>query len=76
MINGSLDQHRCLLGTCVKKLKLLENFKIHFVMPEDIAITLSKSDVDLCSHGRDTDCQKVWTDNFSALYYNSRSCKY
>ena len=32
------------------------------VMPEDIAITLSKSDVDPCSHGRETDHQKVWTD--------------
>ena len=40
-------------------------------MPEDIAIISSKSDVDLCSHGRDTDRQKSadgWTDGFSALY--------
>ena len=41
-------------------------------MPEDIAITLSKSDVDPCSHGRDPDGQKVWTDGrtdgFSTLY--------
>ena len=27
-------------------------------MPEDIAITSSKSDVDPCSHGRDPDRQK------------------
>ena len=27
-------------------------------MPEDIAITSSKSDVDPCSHGRDSDGQK------------------
>ena len=27
-------------------------------MPEDIAITSSKSDVDPCSHGRDPDGQK------------------
>ena len=27
-------------------------------MPEDIAITSSKSDVDPCSHGRETDRQK------------------
>ena len=27
-------------------------------MSEDIAITSSKSDVDPCSHGRETDCQK------------------
>ena len=31
-------------------------------MPEDIAITSSKSDVDPCSHGRETDRQKVRTD--------------
>ena len=40
-------------------------------MPEDIAITSSKSDVDQCSHGRDTDRQKSangQTDGFSALY--------
>ena len=27
-------------------------------MPEDVAITSSKSDVDPCSHGRETDRQK------------------
>ena len=27
-------------------------------MPEDIAITSSRSDVDPCSHGRETDRQK------------------
>ena len=40
-------------------------------MPEDIAIILSKSDVDPCSHGRETDRQKVGTDgrtDSSALY--------
>ena len=37
------------------------------VMPEDIAITLSKSDVDPCSHGRETDHQKVWTDRQMAF---------
>ena len=40
-------------------------------MPEDIAIMLSKSNVDPCSHGRDTDRQKSAdgrTDGFSALY--------
>ena len=45
-------------------------------MPEDIAITSSKSDVDPCSNGRDTDRQKSTdrrTDGFSALY--SRSFK-
>ena len=31
-------------------------------MPEDIAITSSKSDVDPWSHGRETDHQKVRTD--------------
>ena len=34
-------------------------------MPEDIAITSSKSDVDPCSNGRETDHQKSadgWTD--------------
>ena len=44
-------------------------------MTEDIAITSSKSDVDPCSHGRETDRQKSadgqtdrQTDGFSALY--------
>ena len=44
-------------------------------MPEDIAITSSKSDVDACSHDQETDRQKSadgrtdrWTDGFSALY--------
>ena len=40
-------------------------------MPEDIAIVSSKSDVDPCSLGRDTDRQKSadgQTDGFSALY--------
>ena len=44
-------------------------------MPEDIAITSSKSDVDPCSHGRDPDGQKSAdrqtdrrTDGFSTLY--------
>ena len=40
-------------------------------MPEDIAIISSKSDVDPCSHGRETDRQKSVdgrTDSFSALY--------
>ena len=42
-------------------------------MPEDIAIMSSKSDVDPCSHGRETDRQKCGridrqTDGFSALY--------
>ena len=38
-------------------------------MPEDIAITSSKSDVDPCSHGRENDRQKSadgQTDGFSA----------
>ena len=45
--------------------------KINFVMPEDRAITSSKSDVDPCSHGRDPDRRKNadgQTDGFSALY--------
>ena len=44
-------------------------------MPEDIAITSSKSDINPCSHGQETDRQKSadgWTDGqtdgFSALY--------
>ena len=44
-------------------------------MPEDIAITSSKSDVDPFSHGRDPDGQKSadrqtdrQTDGFSTLY--------
>ena len=40
-------------------------------MPEDIAIISSKSDVDPCSHVRETDHQKSAdgrTDDFSALY--------
>ena len=44
-------------------------------MPEDVAITSSKSDIDPCSHGRETDRQKSadgrtdrQTDGFSALY--------
>ena len=44
-------------------------------MPEDIAITSSKSDVDPCSHGRETDRQKSAdgrTDGFSALYSRRR----
>ena len=43
-------------------------------MPEDIAITSSKSDIDPCSHGRDTDHQKVRTDGQMAfqLYIRSR----
>ena len=39
-------------------------------MPEDKAITLSKSDVDPCSHGRDPDRQKNanrQTDDFSVV---------
>ena len=46
MINGCLDRHGCLSGTRVEKLKFL---KINLVMPEDIAITSSKSDVDPCN---------------------------
>ena len=73
VINGRLDRHRCLLGTHVKKLKLLYKvLKINFVMPEDIAMTSSKSDVNPCSHGRETVRQKIrtdrQTDGFSALY--------
>ena len=41
MINGCLDRHRCLLGTSVEKLKVLETFKINFIIPEDIAIMLT-----------------------------------
>ena len=40
-------------------------------MPEDRAITSSKSDVDPCSHGREPDRRKSAdgrTDGFSALY--------
>ena len=40
-------------------------------MPEDIAITSSKSDVNPCSHDRETYRQKSEdgrTDGFSALY--------
>ena len=40
-------------------------------MPDDIAITSSKSDVDPCSYSRETDRQKSAdgrTDGFSALY--------
>ena len=40
-------------------------------MPEGKAIISSKSDVDPCSHGRETDRQKSadrQTDGFSALY--------
>ena len=44
-------------------------------MPEDIAITSSKSDVDACSYDRETDRQKSAdgrtdrrTDGFLALY--------
>ena len=40
-------------------------------MPEDVAITSSKSDVNPCNHGRETDHQKSAdrrTDGFSALY--------
>ena len=36
-------------------------------MPEDIDIASSKSDVDPCSHGRETDHQKVRTDGQTAL---------
>ena len=66
----------CALVSKTTALKLL---KINFVMPEDRAITLSKSDVDPCSHGRDPDRQKCrrtdrQTDGFSALY--SRLLKY
>ena len=70
-MNDLLDRHRCLSGTRLKKLKLLEVLKINFVMPEDIGITSSKSDVDACSHDRETDRQKSAdgrTDGFSALY--------
>ena len=31
---------------------------MNFVMPKDIATTSSKSDVDSCSHGQDSDHQK------------------
>ena len=48
----------------VEKLKLL---KINFVMPEDIAIISSKSDVDPCSHSRETDAKKVRTDRQTAF---------
>ena len=40
-------------------------------MPEDVAITSSKFDVNPCSRGRETDHQKKKrgrTDGFSALY--------
>ena len=41
-------------------------------MPENVAIMSSKSDIDPCSHGRDTDHQKVrmdrQTDGFSVDY--------
>ena len=57
-VYGCLDRHGCLSGTRVEKLRLLELLKINFIMPEDIAITSSKSDVDSCSHGRETDRQK------------------
>ena len=44
---------------------------MNFIMPEDIrsyvAITLSKSDVDPCSHGQDTDRQKVRMDRRMAF---------
>ena len=41
-----------------QKLRLLKLIKINFIMPKDIAITSSKSDVDPCSHSRDPDRQK------------------
>ena len=49
VVNGCLDRYGCLSGTRVEKLRLLETLKINFVMPEDIAITSSKFDVDPCS---------------------------
>ena len=57
----------------VEKLQLLETFKnkLRHAIRQG-AITSSKSDVDPCSHVRDPDRQKMWTDgqtdSFSALY--------
>ena len=47
----------------VEKLQLLETFKnkLRHAIRQG-AITSSKSDVDPCSHGRDPDRQKMWTD--------------
>ena len=48
-------------------------------MPEDRAITSSKSDVDPCSHGRDPDRQKNAggrTDGFSGHFYLMYNNKY
>ena len=44
-------------------------------MPEDIAITSSKSDIDPCSHGRDLDHQKGvdgQTDSFLLYIVNDQ----
>ena len=52
-------------------------------MPEDIAIMSSKSDIDPCSHGRDTDRQKSAdgridrrTDGFSVYLQIVSMCTY
>ena len=58
-----------LAGSCGYSYLLFFTCSKLAVMPEDIAVTSSKSDVDPCSHGRDTDRQlkKVRTDGQRAF---------
>ena len=46
VVYGHFNQHRCLAGTCAEKLQLFKIVKTNSMMPEDIPIASSKSEVD------------------------------